>query len=86
MDTKYSTNTEDNKSYSNIKFLACLFTGKNCEFINCEFRHGCDIKEICKFTNCTFDKNCNFARDCFAKGCEFVQCKFDDILISELIY
>ena len=81
MDTKYSTNTEDNKSYSNIKFLACSFTGKNCEFINCEFRHGCVIKEKCKFTKCNFDKHCDFDRGGeFASGCEFVQCTFGNII------
>ena len=86
MDKKINSNAEDNKSYSKIRFLACTFTGNNCEFINCEFKHGCDIKESCKFTNCTFDEYCNFARGCFVRGCEFVQCKFDIILISKIIY
>ena len=76
-----------NKSISNIRFLACSFICKNCEFINREFRHGCVIKESCKFTNCKFDEYCNFARGgTFARGCEFVQCTFDNILISKLIY
>ena len=84
MDMDYSTNIENNKIYTNVKFLACSFLGKNCEFINCEFMHGCEINESCKFTNCTFDKYCRF--DCFVKGCEFVQCKFDDIVISKIIH
>ena len=64
-----------------------MFSGTNYEFINCEFIHGCVIKEICKFTSCAFDESCNFARGgTFARGCEFVQCKFDNILISKLIY
>ena len=87
MDKKINSNSEDNKSYSKIRFLAYTFIGKNCEFINCEFEHGCVIKESCKFTNCTFDKCCNFARGgTFARGCEFVQCTFDNILISKMIY
>ena len=80
------TKIEDNTSFSNTIFLACLFTGKNCEFIKCEFIHDCVIKESCKFTNCRFGEYCNFARGSFARGCEFVKCKFDGILMSKIIY
>ena len=78
--------TENNESFSNNIFIKCSFTGKNCEFINCEFIYGCDIKESSKFTNCRFDQYCNFASGSFARGCEFVKCKFDGILISKIIY
>ena len=70
-----------NKSISNIRFLLFSFTDINCEFINCEFKNGCLFKESCKLTKCNFDKHCNFAiNGAFAKGCEFVQCTFENIL------
>ena len=45
MDLNIGINFKDNKSIYNIRFIACLIIGKNCEFINCEFKNGCLFKE-----------------------------------------
>ena len=66
---------EDNRSVSNMIFPEVSFIGKNCEFINCNFKKNCKFNENCKFTNCEFDANCKFTI-----GCAFKQCKFNDIL------
>ena len=68
---------EDNRSVSNKIFPEGSLIGKNCEFINCDFKKDCKFNEYCKFTNCEFDANCKFTR-----GCAFKQCKFNDILVS----
>ena len=80
MDLNIGINFKDNKSIYNIRFIACLIIGKNCEFINCEFKNGCLFKESWKFTSCEFNQYCRFVR-----GGEFKQCKFYDILFSNFI-
>ena len=72
-------NVENNKNISDTIFPEGSVIGKNCEFINCEFKKDCKFNENCKFTNCKLDKDFKFDR-----GCEFKQCTFGDVLVSYL--